>query len=110
MRHSHHGLTGTDDLTGLDQRLHDNAIGIGQQLGVACRITGDFRLGLGRAELGPRRIRRSLVLVVGRCRYRAGAAQCAIAGFIVDSLLRPRSHRGDRFALRMGGELQVDGV
>ena len=38
----------TDDLAGFDQRFHDDAIGIGQQLGIARRIAGDFGLGFGR--------------------------------------------------------------
>ena len=110
MSHAYHDLSCIDDLAGFDQRFHDDATGIGYQLGITCRVESNFSLGLGRTELGLGGIRRSLDLIVGRSRYRAGSAQVAVAGFILSRLLCPRSRSSDSFPLRMRCEPQIDGI
>lgn len=106
----YHGLAGADHLAWLGQCLHDDTVGIGEQLGVAGGVTGNLGLGLGCTELRASRIRRCLVLVVGRCRYRASAAQGAVTSFVIAGLLSPCPRCGHRLALGMGGELQVDRI
>ena len=110
MRHAHHDLSRVDDLAGLDQCFHDDAIGIRYQLRVAACITCNFGLGFGRIELGFGSICRRLDLIVGRSRYRTGSAQVAVTGFILRRLLGPRPSGGDRFLLSMHSELQIDRV
>ncbi len=49
-------------------------------------------------------------MIVSGYRNRASAAQGAVAGLIIAGLLRSRSRSSDGFALRMGSELEVDGI
>jgi len=67
-------------------------------------------LSFGCAELRFGSIRGSLALIVCRSRYCTGAAQDAVAGFILRCLLRPRSRGSDRLLLCMRCKLQIDGV
>ena len=45
---THHDLARADDLAGLGQRVHDDAVGVGQQYGVARCIVRYIGLRLGR--------------------------------------------------------------
>jgi hypothetical protein len=110
MRYTHHYLPGADDLAWLDQRFHDDAVGVRHQFAVAARIASQVGLGLGRAELGFRGVGRSLDLIVGRGRYRTGTAQIAVAGLVIGSLACPGAGGGGRFLLGAGGKFQVNRV
>ena len=59
------GLSGTDHLTRFCQRIHDNAIGVGQQHRITRCILRDAGLGLCGSEIGSGCIGGGLYLVVG---------------------------------------------
>ena len=110
MCQAQHGLSRRDDLARFRQRLHDDAVAIGQQHRIAAGVAGDIGLGLGRAELGLRGIGRRLDLVIRGHGDGAGAAQIAIARLVLGGLPGPRPRRRHRLLLRMGGQLQVLGI
>ena len=115
VREPHDRLAGAHDLAGLRERVHHDAVAVRDEFRIAGRIARDAGIGLGGAQLGFRGIGRCLDLVIGRCRYRAGAAQVTVARFVLGGLPRTcpcRGHGSSRAraaSFRSTGSIRISG-
>ena len=110
MGEAHDHLAGTDDLARLGKCFHHDAIGIGQQFGVAAGVQRCGGLRFGRPELGAGGIRGRLDLFMGQGRNGTRSLQVPVALLLVAGLLGPCPGGCDGLLLGMGGQLQVHRV
>ena len=110
MGEAHDHLAGTDDLARLGKCFHHDAIGIGQQLGVAAGVQRCGGLRFSRPELGPGGLCGRLDLFMGQGRNGARSLQVPVTLLLVTGLPGPCLGGCHGLLLGMGGQRQVHRV